>query len=633
MKNKTNLDSYLEALEKQTAGVAESVRDTVSKIVPQYIENFSYKEHLVGLLLGNVQSGKTGQMFGVISAAADEGFELFILLTTDNIKLQEQTYERALQMLDTFNVCTESDDVRFLQKRLRQPTLVILKKNTNVLRQWKNHISSSKFCEGRAIFIIDDEADAASLNTKVNKKEQSTINTHLEEIKKLANSSIYLQVTATPQSVILQTNLSGWKPSFIHYFPPGKGYLGGEFFYTEKGSFAIKVTDDELEELKEGSEYITEGLRDALLSFLVTAAHITLSGGKVCNFLIHPSVAIKDHEAVAEKISTFLNEMLYGDMQKEIIPQIKVAWEDLQKTKPDIKSFGEIEKFISDSLEGTKFDIIVMNSRSDHQSNKDEGMNIIIGGNTLGRGVTFPGLQTVYYTRRAKRPQADTFWQHCRMFGYDRDPALMRVYLPSFLLKLFTELNSANSKLLEQVAENGLDEIKLIYPPGIKPTRKNVIDEDFLNIIVGGIDMFASYPKHKHVATLDLMLDGFDSESEYHAPKLDFICDLLARLESHSKQDWDKEAYINCVKALSANEKITDGILIVKRDRDIRRAPTTMLSPTDRAIGKKFPNKVVLTLYRIKGEGEAKGWTDDSGARWMPNIKFPEGMNFCNIDG
>ena len=39
-----------------------------------------------------------------------------------------------------------------------------------------------------------------------------------------------MEVTGTPQSILLQTIRSGWKPYFIYYFRPGKGYLGGNFF-------------------------------------------------------------------------------------------------------------------------------------------------------------------------------------------------------------------------------------------------------------------------------------------------------------------------------------------------------------------------------------------------------------------
>ena len=48
----------------------------------------------------------------------------------------------------------------------------------------------------------------------------------------------------------------------------------------------------------------------------------------------------------------------------------------------------------------------------------EKDFNIVIGGNVIGRGLTIPKLQTVYYSRTAKRPNADTFWQHSRICGY-----------------------------------------------------------------------------------------------------------------------------------------------------------------------------------------------------------------------
>ena len=43
-----------------------------------------------------------------------------------------------------------------------------------------------------------------------------------------------MEVTGTPQSILLQTIRSGWKPYFIYYFRPGKGYLGGNFFSLQR---------------------------------------------------------------------------------------------------------------------------------------------------------------------------------------------------------------------------------------------------------------------------------------------------------------------------------------------------------------------------------------------------------------
>ena len=37
-----------------------------------------------------------------------------------------------------------------------------------------------------------------------------------------------------------------------------------------------------------------------------------LSGGEVCNFLIHPSMKTDQHKGFAEKIGEYLNEILYS---------------------------------------------------------------------------------------------------------------------------------------------------------------------------------------------------------------------------------------------------------------------------------------------------------------------------------
>lgn len=627
-----HLTSYLDQLDSRD--LKNSINDTVLSVIPKYIKTFSYREHITGLLLGNVQSGKTGQMFGLATATADEGFEIFVLLTTDNVYLQQQTFQRALEKLDTFNVCGEDDEVRFMANKLKKPLLLILKKNTNVLQKWRNNLAASGYCVGRPIFILDDEADAASLNTKVNKKEISQINSHLDNIKKLSSSSIYVQVTATPQAILLQTKVSGWKPSFVHYFKPGKDYLGGNFFYSEPKSFTIRTTgESELDDLRQPSEFIPEGLRLSLMSFLVTIAHLRLADGKVCNFLIHPSVSIADHETVAEKIGEFLNLLLSSltekKMKAKLETQLREAWVDLQKSKPDIKNFEDIVDTVHKILDEENIKLIVMNSKGTAQFDYSKGFNIIIGGNSLGRGVTFPVLQTVYYCRKSKTPQADTFWQHCRMFGYDRDPGLMRIYIPTLLLKLFTDLNNANQILINQINSIGLDEVSLLYPPNIKPSRQNVIDKKFLNIIVGGVNYFPSEPKRKAFDVVEELLTPYDDKKEYHLTDSKFLVSVLENLESESKSDWNNKEIINCIKTLREKRPNIKTYTIVRRDRDIQRGTGTLLSPNDRKLGDSFSDSTVLTLYRLNGTKD-KGW--GGHPIWIPNIKFPEGLCFYKME-
>ena len=628
------LDNYLNQLNNEE--IKLSIKTTVDNIVPAHIENFSFREHITGLLLGNVQSGKTGQMFGIISAAADAGFKLFVLLTTDNVYLQEQTFKRAIRDLADFEVCNESDETRFFETKLRKPTIIVLKKNTQVLKTWKNNISSSKYCEGAPIFIIDDEGDASSMNTKVNKNEQSAIYRHLIGLRNLAASSIYLQVTGTPQSIILQTKRhSDLKPSFAYYFEPGNGYMGGNFFFSDPESFVIRLTDEkEIDDIKNEDEYISEGMQKAIFCFLVAGAHIMLTGGKVCNFLIHPSIRIKDHKAVEQKIGEFFNTLLITDEEEQINIQLKEAWLDLHSSKPDIKSFEEIKDYIRNEIlnetissenDDNIIKIFTMNSKSNQNITYDQGLNIIIGGNSLGRGVTFEGLQIVYYSRTAKIPQADTYWQHCRMFGYNRDRGLLRVFIPPLLWKLFRDLNISNQALIDQVANNNIDSINLLVPKGTRATRKCVVRNDALIDIVGGANYFPNYPKDNQTDILDEMLNNYkDTELSYDV-KIDFLIDLLKYLESEQPKEWDNKNLISCLQALKGTNT-RNGKLIVRRDRDIKKGTGTLLSPNDRDLGKGFTDRPVLTLYRIKGQKE-KGWNNKP--LWIPNIKFPEGLAFC----
>lgn len=630
----TYVESYLNQISNEE--IKKSVLQTIKDVVPEHIENFSFREHVTGLLLGNVQSGKTGQMFGLISAAADVGFKLFVLLTTDNVYLQNQTFKRAIRDLIDFEVCDENDETRFFETKLRKPTLIVLKKNTQILKTWKNNIASSKYCDGAPLFIIDDEGDASSMNTKVNKNQQSTIYRHLVGMKKLAASSIYLQVTGTPQPIILQTQkYSELKPSFAYYFKPGNGYMGGDFFFSDPESYVIRLTkENEVEEVKDEDEYISEGLQKAIFCFLVAGAQIMLTGGNVCNFLVHPSIKIKAHTAVRQKIAEFLNTLIQSDEEDLINEQIKTAWLDMHSSKPDIKPYEEIKDYIHSELlnetissenDDCKIKLITMNSKSSQDISYDKGLNIIIGGNSLGRGVTFEGLQIVYYSRTAKVPQMDTYWQHCRMFGYNRDKGLLRIFISPLLWKLFRDLNISNQALIDQIVNNNIDNINLLVPKGTRATRKCVVRSDALIDVVGGANYFPNYPKDEKTAELDSMLKDFDDKTQTYEVKIEFFIDLLKNLESEQIAEWDNNNIISCLQALSGT-MYKKGTLIVRRERDIKKGTGTLLSPNDRDLGKKIIDKPVLTLYRIKGQKE-KGWNDKP--LWIPNIKFPEGVAFC----
>ena len=625
------LQLYLNRIrEKGNPSLSDAVQQTAADVVPQYISNFSFTDHVVSLLVGDVQSGKTSHMFGLMCAAADESFMNFVLLTTDNILLQQQTYQRAEKDLCDFCVCDENDYLKFVQNNLRKPAVIVLKKNSSVLRRWKNNFASTKFCAGNPLFIVDDEADAASLNTQVNKNKQSTINKNLDEIKKTTSSSIYMEVTGTPQSILLQTVKSGWKPYFIYYFRPGKGYLGGNFFFPEEPPKHIIFTDnDEADELLNDDEFPENGLKTALVMHLITSGHIMLSNGKVCNFLIHPSVKINLHSCFASKIGNYLNEILHSHDEPETIEAFELAYKSLKETKVDILPFELIYKFVIEQLQADKVAVLILNSNVSYDDNIkfNTGINIIIGGNSLGRGVTFPQLQTIYYCRVAKSPQADTMWQHARMFGYDRDSELMRVFMPPKLFKLFSDINRTNNSIIKQIenASNGSD-IKIFYPIGLKPTRKNVLDRKAVGIYSGGVNYFPLYPINKNIEAIDILLKPFDDD--IYSVNLKLILKIMEQLDSEVN-DWNVKAFIGFINTLLVSDPAAQGKLIVRRNRDIGKGTGTLLSPTDRNLGDKYPNNLVLTMYKITGN-LTKGW--DGTKIWIPNIKLPGDCAYFSAD-
>lgn len=64
-------------------------------------------------------------------------------------------------------------------------------------------------------------------------------------------------------------------------------------------------------------------------------------------------------------------------------------------------------------------------------------------------------------------------WKHSRMFGYDRDQGLIKVFVDKHLHKLFSDINATNNSIILQV-ERGIADVKIYYSEGLNPTRKNV---------------------------------------------------------------------------------------------------------------------------------------------------------------
>lgn len=606
--------------------LAESVNNTVTGFMSKLSVTKPKKAQNV-LLLGNVQSGKTAQVLGVLSALADDGdHKIFLYLATDSVDLQDQTVKRAKANLENFIVLSETDDKSFTQvMKADNPILVVIKKNARVLKRWRNLFTSQTNLKGYPLVIVDDEADAASLNTNADKndKDASTINKLLNDIKNACCQSLFIQLTATPQSLLLQHKESNWQPEFIHFFEAGEKYIGGNFVFSDPPSYITRFIDSELEEIKDESGEL-DGAAQALRCFLLTCAEFALCGKMNCNFALHPSYKILDHQALASKIRAALNDLVqalnYGE---DLTQTFQDSYDDLQKTKPDIHHFEDVYEKLTELLENKQINVVVLNSRTEADFDLEKGFNIIIGGNVIGRGLTIPKLQTVYYSRTAKKPNADTFWQHSRIFGYDRDKSLLRLYIPSDVYHFFVQLNQANNLIIEQAKlDNG--NIQIIYPKNINPTRKNVLRSDSINQIVGGVNYFPFRPNESNLADINnclpAIISGMKVQNDLYQISIETLFLLLDNLGSYLPDDWDKEKFVSSIEALQTQRPSFKTYVLIKQGRHISKNTGTMLSEDDRKLGEKYPNDLFLTLYKVAGNKE-KGWKGTDF--WLPNIKLP----------
>lgn len=594
--------------------LAESISQTAEEIGKKYISTFSFTSHEIGLLFGNVQSGKTGQMFGIICKAADLGFPVFLVLTTDNVVLQEQTLDRVKADLDGFCICGENDSGIFVENSLIQPVIIVLKKNSRVLRSWANILNTTGFMKGNPLFVIDDEADAASLNTFINRKgnQQSSINKYLDSIKNGSSSSLYLQVTGTPQAILLQTMASGWHPYFTHYFQPGSTYLGGDFF------FPSSHKPDCITFL----ETVKDAAKEAVIRHIAVSAQVLASGGKVCNCLIHPSVRQAAHHSFAKEVEKVLDWC--SSNTAEFKTEIEKCYAFLNPQKSAKQPIDVIVSKAEDLVKNKEVCIYIMNGLNDVDSSAyAEGSNIVIGGNTLGRGVTFPGLQTIYYTRSSKKPQADTMWQHSRMFGYDRDPGLMMIYIDERLYKLFSDINATNNSIIAQI-ERGIDDVKIYYPEGLNPTRKNVLDNKHVEIISGGTNYYPFYPDNDTIEEISELLKNFESTEPYYQVSLRLMKEILSHIIP--SPDFKLSAFISVIDTMTSDTPAGQGILIVRRERDVAQGTGALISPNDWKLGGQFIDKPVLTMYQVTGN---KGWKGKK--MWVPNIKLPHGTMYYDV--
>jgi hypothetical protein len=502
-----------------------------------------------GLIYGRIQSGKTRAMITSTAMAFDNGFRLALVMTSNNNDLVNQTHLDFIKHLVGVSAFTKDDElddfIEHAQVDLSTPEgrIVIItskgdKSLANVL-----HFLESIDAQKYPLLIFDDEGDQASLDTNTYKRsktgdltlEKSTINKLIFKIRSAFPACVYVAVTGTPQAVLLQTASSDNKPSFIEMLPPGIGYIGGNYFFetsepqeNEYNLISIVPNLDKSRLLRASGRF-PEGLRDAILFFLLSASAAKLnkglpSDGKGYQFLCHPSLRNDEQARAKGRILSYLTaikRVLIGEEDTlDILAALNTQYRALQMQlgRNETPALPVLKSTIKEIL--LRPSILVINAANNNRTGIEyrPGFNFLIGGNTLGRGIAIPNLLVTYYVRHSKVSQMDTMHQHARMFGYREDTlAYTKLFTTFPLYYRFCDIFSSD-EALRGFIEQHVDDPKT-FPIdtsiGLNPTRKGVLDAENVVAVVAGMQVYPNRMKLPQTARSihtiwDLLFNAFN---------------------------------------------------------------------------------------------------------------------------
>lgn len=636
-------DQILNLLQKQI-GNAEEVADihkTAKNVATKWVNPLSGgREETNGLIYGLVQSGKTGVLTVTGAIGADEGYRTIIILTSDNDPLYDQTLGRAQEAFPGMDIIGKKDfkDIESFLRRIKGETCcIVTTKNSGLLNTLIENFKKGKVA-GLTCLIIDDEADQASLNTRARKADgtRSAINDKIVELRGFFQKNTYLQVTATPQALFLQTMDHGFRPKFTVLSHPGAGYVGGKDFFGEGSTLVREFPLNDIAVLAPGHQphptlETPKSLLRALDTFMIGATYKReLDPEQNCAFLCHVSTLTDDHNHIVDLLRKYKTDLAAGikEKNKTIIERLKIAYDDLAVTHKGVRDskFNDLVKSIGFLSPGITVKLV--NGETDESVALKSPYNLFVGGNKLGRGVTIKNLLVSYYGRNPRKPQADTVLQHARMYGYRRkDLGLLRLFLPPELQTVFKAINQMEVGLRDLIAKNPQEAFRGIYVErGLNPTRKNVLAPGSIGVYSGGstynpAQVMRDESVQASTAKIDKLLANVKDEqyAEMSIAEVRALIALTVPDPEASESVWDPMAVGESLSQFAEMRKHKIGYVYVDRNRALEKSRhETQGILTGGEAGRVPSDKITLFLLRTKAE---RG----SHAAWWPQIRFPDG--------
>ena len=488
-------------------GDPPELRDKVEEVVRKLQEQATSRKR-PGILLGRVQGGKTKAFLGVIARAFDRGYDAAIILTKGTRSLAEQTLARVKDDFHEFNLADQIDvfDIFAVPdltpyELTRKLVFVVKKEDDNLKRLLSLFRDRYPVLKEKAVLIVDDEADLASVSFRRGGGLTSpgVISQQVDQLRDSLTRSAFLQVTATPYSLYLQPDdevlidgsslFKPKRPAFTVLLPAHNKYVGGDEYFDKSSDpesaafyFFREVPVAERDALKKEdgrrfqigtvlSEKNGAVLRDAIASFLVGGAVRRLQQRAAgqrpqkYSFLFHTEQSRSSHEW-QQRVATAIRGALV-DQAREDSPLfdqlIRAAYNDLRRSVElegvALPSVDAVKKAVVESLETGQLMITKVNSDNDVKKLLAEDgqlrlrtpFNMFIGGQILDRGITISNLIAFYYGRSPNRFQQDTVLQHSRMYGARpaADLAVTRFYAPQHVYQIMKRIHEFDAALRE----------------------------------------------------------------------------------------------------------------------------------------------------------------------------------------
>lgn len=335
-KAKTNhayFDRYKLHLSKEgfTTKAINNIENSCEKILSLCADplNVQNPERKRGLVVGDVQSGKTANYLGLINMAYDYGYKIVVLLAglTDSLRIQTQKRmdEGVVGAVsdtigNTIKYCgvgvvnnehyaipftnRENDFANFINRNLnatindfKKPVILVVKKNRKILDSVLEKLQSAvQGYDSNSILIIDDEADNASISTAKPGNNPTAINKCIRGIFNKFPIATYVGFTATPFANIFINpededvdNLDLFPSDFIVQLNAPDNYFGGGKVFPEAGTIArpIRLLDESEEnflpikhKIHDHFYVMPDSMKEAIHVFLINNVIRTLRGHK-----------------------------------------------------------------------------------------------------------------------------------------------------------------------------------------------------------------------------------------------------------------------------------------------------------------------------------------------------------------